>query len=255
MTDERDLWALVLAGGDGTRLRELTRAIAGVPIPKQYCRIAGERSLLEATLARVTGHVPPERTLVIVNADHLPLATDQLRGVPPANVLVQPANRDTGPGLLLSLLHLARRQPEARLAVFPSDHYVGNQAAFLAHVARATRLVGRLPAKVALLGICPEHPEPQYGYIEPARPLGLPDGGPAFHVAAFREKPTAAEAERIAGRGGLWNSFVMAFQLGRMLDLLRRARPADVLRLRAYLDDPRGPRPRLRHPPSMELLP
>ena len=76
------LWALVLAGGDGTRLQSLTRLIAGAPIPKQYCRLMGERSLLEETLARIKSLVPRARTLAIVNRDHLPLATPQLAGPP-----------------------------------------------------------------------------------------------------------------------------------------------------------------------------
>ena len=102
------LWALVLAGGDGTRLAPLTRRIAGAPIPKQYCRIVGERSLLEETLARLSGLVPRSRTCVVVNRGHLPLARPQTASLPPRNVIVQPRNRDTGPGLLLPILELAR---------------------------------------------------------------------------------------------------------------------------------------------------
>ena len=103
------LWALVLAGGDGTRLQALTRLIAGAPIPKQYCRIVGDRSLLETTLARIAPLVRRERTLAIVNRGHLSLARPQLAAIPTSNVLVQPQNLDTGPGLLVSLLALARR--------------------------------------------------------------------------------------------------------------------------------------------------
>ena len=100
----RSRWALVLAGGDGTRLQALTRAIAGRPIPKQYCRILGDRSMLEATLDRIRPLVPGERTAAVVNRDHLSLARPQLRVLPEDNLIVQPRNRDTGPGILLSLL-------------------------------------------------------------------------------------------------------------------------------------------------------
>src|SRR6059036_611241 len=89
------LWALVLAGGEGRRLQSLTRKIAGAPIPKQYCRIMGDRSLLEATLARIAPLVPQERTLAIVNRGHLPLARPQLAAIPASNVVVQPRNLDT----------------------------------------------------------------------------------------------------------------------------------------------------------------
>src|SRR5205809_8130719 len=93
-------WALVLAGGDGKRLQVLTRKIAGAPIPKQYCRITGDRSLLEATLARIVPLVPRARTLVVATRSHLELALPHLRAVPPANVTAQAGNRDTDPGIL-----------------------------------------------------------------------------------------------------------------------------------------------------------
>src|SRR2546430_17234884 len=144
-------WALVLAGGDGRRLQGLTRKIAGAPIPKQYCRITGGRSLLEATLARIFPLVPRERTLVIVNRSHLELALPQLPDVPPGNVIVQPGNRDTGPGIVFGLLDLAARRPRAPVVVFPSDHYVDDGAAFCDHLERAPLLVDRFPTSIALL--------------------------------------------------------------------------------------------------------
>ena len=230
-------WALVLAGGDGGRLRELTRTIAGAPIPKQYCRITGDRSLLEMTLARVGRLAPPQRTVAIVNQDHLPLATAQLADLPADNVVVQPRNRDTGPGILLSLLALVRRAPRARVAVFPSDHWVADDAAFVAHVERAFRVLDRLPDKLVLLGVRPDRPEPGYGYLEPGAPLDPPGGDPAFHVRAFREKPSATLAAEIWRRGGVWNSFVMVFRAARVLELLARERPEEFACLRGMWTD------------------
>src|SRR6478736_367153 len=105
-------WALVLAGGDGTRLKSLTHLITGAPIPKQYCRILGPRSLLERTLSRIAPLVTADRMLAIINREHLPIARSHLRSVEPRNVLLQPRNLDTGPGVLMSLLELARRDPD-----------------------------------------------------------------------------------------------------------------------------------------------
>ena len=227
------LWALVLAGGDGTRLQGLTRLITGAPIPKQYCRILGDRSLLEATLARVAPLVPPARTLAIVNRGHLSLARPQLAGLPLANVLVQPRNRDTGPGILLSLLHLASRDPRATVAVFPSDHDVRAEAAFRRQVARMVGVVDALPDRIALLGTRPDRPETGYGYILPGRRVG-----DAFEVAAFHEKPVRSMAARIVRSGGLWNSFVMVGRVARLLELIRAGRPDDVVRLGALPADP-----------------
>jgi mannose-1-phosphate guanylyltransferase len=228
------LWTLILAGGDGRRLSALTRLIAGAPIPKQYCRLLGERSLLEATIERIAPLVPPDRTLAIVNRDHVGLAERQLRALPGANVIVQPSNRDTGPGMLLSLLVLARRDPDALVAVFPSDHFVADAPAFLRHVARAELVVRRMPDRIALLGIPPEHADPGFGYVEPGEPAGYD----ARAVAAFHEKPCVAAAERLVRRGGLWNSFVMVCQAARMLQLLEAHRGSDVERMRSVVDSP-----------------
>src|SRR5262245_17754310 len=116
----QSLWALVLAGGDGTRLQRLTHVIAGAPIPKQYCRILGPRSLLETTLWRIAPLFSAERTLAIINRDHLAIARPQLRSLEARNVLVQPRNLDTGPGVLVSMVELVRRDAGATVAVFPS---------------------------------------------------------------------------------------------------------------------------------------
>ena len=132
-------WALVLAGGDGTRLQGLTRLIAGSPIPKQYCRILGSRSLLETTLSRIAPLVRTERTVTIVNRDHLAIARPQLRRLAARNVIVQPRNLDTGPGVLMSMLELARRDREATVAMFPSDHYVRDGDAFRRSFVRSFR--------------------------------------------------------------------------------------------------------------------
>jgi len=229
-------WALVLAGGDGTRLQELTRLIVGAPIPKQYCRIQSGQSLLEATVSRIAPLVSTARMLVIVNNDHLRLAREQLGGLPAENMLVQPYNRDTGPGILFALLELARRDPAATVAVFPSDHYVGNPQSFLAHVERATSVVDEYPERIALLGIRPDWADPGLGYIEPGTPLPLRRGGNAFRVSMFREKPSVQAAAQIVRSGGLWNSFVMVFRVARMLDLIAAVRPADYFTMRRFAE-------------------
>jgi mannose-1-phosphate guanylyltransferase len=233
-----NLWGLVLAGGDGTRLQPLTRALTGAPIPKQYCRIAGGRSLLEATIARIRPLIPRARTLVVVNHDHLEVASEQLGGLPPENVLVQPANRDTGPGLLFSLLHLVPRHRAATVVVFPSDHHVRDAGAFVARVEQLVQVVARLPDRIALLGVRPDGVESDLGYIEPGGPVPLGETGTALEVEAFHEKPDHHEAARIIAGGGLWNTFVMAFHRDRGLHLVRNTRPADYAHMKGLLDHP-----------------
>src|SRR2546428_9926412 len=188
----QSFWALVLAGGDGTRLQSLTNLIAGAPIPKQYCRILGPRSLLETTLWRIAPLVTAERTLAIINRDHLAIARPQLRSLDERNVLVQPRNLDTGPGVLVSMLELARRDPDATVAMFPSDHYVRDSDAFRRSIERMCRVVAALPEKIVLLGARPEHPDSGYGYITPGQ--ALDSDGDTFAVLAFHEKPAAPVA-------------------------------------------------------------
>src|SRR5438128_9955263 len=98
----QSLWALVLAGGDGTRLQSLTHLIAGAPIPKQYCRILGPRSMLETTLSRIAPLVSAERTVAIINRDHLGIARPQLRSLDARNGFAHPAYPVTGTTVRLS---------------------------------------------------------------------------------------------------------------------------------------------------------
>lgn len=227
----RRLWGLVLAGGDGVRLRALTRVISGHPIPKQYCDIVG-RSLLERTLGRTSRTIGLARTLVVVNRDHLAVAHAQLRDVLPLNLVVQPNNRDTGPGILLPLTLLERRDPEATVAVFPSDHWVGSDGRFMRHVARAAEIVARWPERIAVLGMEPTRPDPEYGYLARGRAIEVGEAGPAFAVDAFFEKPDALLAERLVRDGGLWSSFVMVFRVDALLAEIGRLLPQrlDVMR-------------------------
>jgi len=228
--------ALLLAGGDGKRLQDLTREIAGAPIPKQYCRLLRGSSLLEATVSRAHLFAPRERITVIVNRNHLALARDQLRTLPESNVFVQPLNRDTGPGLAFALLQLEKTHPDAIVAAFPTDHYIDDDREFIAHVLHAVNLVSRLPDKIAILGIPPDRPETGYGYIVPDGPLGA--YAKAYGVKAFTEKPSAAGARNIVSRGGLWNTFVMVFRISRMLELLCEYFPDDLYMLSLLRNSP-----------------
>jgi len=226
-------WVLVLAGGDGKRLNDLTREIVGRAIPKQYCRIYGDRSLLESTLSRTKRFTPASRSLVILNQAHFAFGMRELSSLPAANVLVQPCNRDTGPGIVFSLLHLAKRDPEALVAVFPSDHFVDDDAHFMTYVATASRVVADYPDKIALLGICPERPDVELGYITAGESLPHSEG--AWRVGSFAEKPDRERAFHLIRDGALWNSFVMVFRVSRMLELLGAVVPAELDRVRRLL--------------------
>jgi mannose-1-phosphate guanylyltransferase len=211
--------SLLLAGGDGTRLQDLTRALTGAPIPKQYCRLLHGSSLLETTISRAHFFSPRDQISVIVNENHLALAEEQLKPLPKENVYIQPLNRDTGPGLIFSLLNIERRYSDAIVAAFPTDHYIENNELFMDHALRAAEIISEFPDKIAILGVAPDRPETGYGYILPAGVLDDTNG--VYQVETFTEKPDFQKALALMERGGLWNTFVMIFRLSRMFELLK----------------------------------
>lgn len=233
VADTRERWGLILAGGDGTRLRSLTRRIAGDARPKQFCRILGSETLLEQTLRRVALTVAPDRTLVVVTRPHERFYAPLLADVPPGRLVIQPANRGTSPAILYGLLRLAAMAPADPVALFPSDHYVSDDEAFMMHVGAAMEAVRMRPDLVILLGIRPDSPDVEYGWIEPGE--AIPAEGPPtpYRVRRFWEKPSLALAKALLARGSLWNSFVMVAQVPALLTLIRSAVP-DLYR--AFLD-------------------
>jgi mannose-1-phosphate guanylyltransferase len=130
----RNLWGIVLVGGEGTRLRAFLQHLCGGRGIKQFCAVIGRRSMLEHTLARVERLIPRERMVVMVSADHRYEAAQQLAQWPADNIIYQPANRDTAPGILLPLAHVSHRDPFATVALFPADHFIVEEERFMASV-------------------------------------------------------------------------------------------------------------------------
>jgi len=216
-------WAVILAGGDGVRLRSLTRKIAGDERPKQFCSVLGKRTLLEETQRRAALELPPGRTLYVVNRMHEPYYAPILSDQPPANLVIQPRNRGTAPAILYSLLRIAAVNPEALVAFFPSDHYISNNERFMSHIRVALDATRRRPDLIILLGLDPESPEVEYGWIEPAEVI--PGHARVRRVRRFWEKPDRRLAQVLQLRGCLWNSFVMVASARALLEIIESAIP------------------------------
>jgi len=216
-------WAVILAGGDGTRLKSLTRHIAGDERPKQFCSVIGHATLLEETQDRAVLELAPQRTLYVVNRAHENFYRPILHGEPSANLIIQPSNRGTAPAILYSLLRIAARDPNAVVAFFPSDHYISDDAKFMAQIRTALDTAAVRRDLIMLLGLEPESPEVEYGWIEPSQ--AIRGHAHIFGVRRFWEKPSRMLAQVLQLRGCLWNSFVMVASVQALLDIIESAIP------------------------------
>jgi mannose-1-phosphate guanylyltransferase len=218
---------IVLAGGDGCRLKPFVHELRGNSLAKQYVNIIGTRSMIEHAFARAEKVIPRGRIFTVVNRDHLshPEARQQLTTRSEGTVVVQPENRDTFAGILLPLMHVHKRYPGATVVVFPSDHFIVEEDLFVSYVDLALLAAEQNPSSVVLLGIEPDQPETEYGYILPDGELTNSVPLYMWKIQTFIEKPDITLAEGLIAQGGLWNTMVMVFNCDTMLNLIHRLSP------------------------------
>jgi mannose-1-phosphate guanylyltransferase len=225
------VWSVVLAGGDGTRLRALTMRPCGTPVPKQFCSLHGGRTLLEDAIERAAGVVERERICAVVAEQHREWWPSALKGIPSRNIFVQPRNRGTGIGVLYSLLRLLALDPEAKVLLLPSDHYVRDEAILRQALRSALARIHHEQDTPVLLGLEPDDVDAELGYILPSDPD--PYGG--YRVGRFIEKPTVQLAKDIIEAGALWNGFIVAASARAVLDLFTQGLAPLVVRLKVAL--------------------
>lgn len=219
------LCGLVLAGGEGQRLKSFISRLRGDSLPKQYVKFTGARSMLEHTYRRAEKLIPRERLFTVVNQAHMKhhAVVDQLSGRHPGTAVVQPENRETGPGLQFPL-HIHKHHANAVVAVFPSDQFIWEEDRLMRHVRLAHAIVKRHPSKLVLLGIKPEYEESEYGYIVPNID-GVANGWEICGVTEFVEKPDVMRAHKLIARGALWNTMMMVFNASALLQWVEELRP------------------------------
>jgi len=221
----KDRCAVILAGGEGSRLRSLTWMIAGDDRPKQFCPIIDGRTLLDVTLERVRTGIAPENTYFSLTAKHECYYRGSLCDIPASRRIVQPENKGTAPAVLYSLMRIAVERPDATVAFFPSDHFFTDDEGFMGQVDSAFHAAALNPDSVVLLGIEPDKAETSYGWIEPAKSLFGGEARSFSRVERFWEKPSATVAERLMSSGCLWNSFVMVGRVDAFLEMFRECLP------------------------------
>ncbi|HEY4689778.1 MAG TPA: mannose-1-phosphate guanylyltransferase [Anaerolineae bacterium] len=213
-------FALIMAGGSGTRLWPLSREYR----PKQVLPLIGDRTMFQIAVDRLAPLFTPDRVFVVAGIDLTNLLHAQELGIPDENFVVEPMGRDTAPAIALGVIHLRRRNPEAIMAVLTADHYIADEAGFRRALEAAAKVAAR--GHLVTLGVTPDYPATGYGYIERGEPIESVDNLMAYSVVAFREKPNTALAERFLADGRhSWNSGMFIWRIDRFLAELARTMP------------------------------
>lgn len=228
-TKEPELWAIVLAAGEGKRLSHVTRRLYGWDIPKQFAALDGKETLLRQTMNRLAPIVPPSRTVVVVAANRRELAELQLAPYEGVQIVSQPSDAGTGPGIMLPLSIIKAQAPDATVVVTPSDHHVRGVEGFVESVRRAEEVARRAPAGLVLLGADADEPAVDLGWIVPQDHAAAP-GSSVDLVQHFVEKPPLMVAEGLLMRGALWNTLVLVGSVTSFWGQARRRMPRQTAR-------------------------
>ncbi|MBU2546911.1 MAG: NTP transferase domain-containing protein [Proteobacteria bacterium] len=212
------LYAVIMAGGSGTRFWPLSRAGR----PKQLLGVCRPEPMIRTTVDRVRPLVPPERILVVTAGSHAQAVRSLLPDLPPDNILVEPVGRNTAPCIGLAALVVRRRDPDGVMLVLPADHVIEKPAAFL-NLARAGAGLAASREALVTLGVVPSYPETGFGYIETGADAFEADGVRVLAVRRFHEKPDLDRARAYLASGRhFWNSGIFLWPARTILEWMAR---------------------------------
>lgn len=215
------LYVLILAGGSGERFWPLSRRTR----PKQLLSLFSEETLLAATLRRLDGLVAPENILILTNAEQEKGVRAIAKSIPAANIVAEPAKRDTAAAIALGVGWIAARAINATMVVLPADHLIQDVAGFQ-RTLRTAAMAAEQTGELVTVGIKPTWACPGFGYIEVGSPLTLREGGSApavANVVRFREKPSADLAEQFLASGNFrWNAGMFIWTISAILNAFER---------------------------------
>jgi mannose-1-phosphate guanylyltransferase len=229
-------YALIMAGGSGTRLWPLSRQNH----PKQSLKLVGERTMFQQAVERLDLLFKPEQILVVTRREHVDLLQSQTPGLPFNNFIVEPEGRGTAPAIGLAAIHLHHKDPTAVMAVLTADHHIADKKAFCNALAAAEALAQQ--GHLVTMGIKPSSPSTGFGYINQGEQLDVVNELPAYRVERFTEKPDLETATRMVNSGLYsWNSGMFIWRVDRILQEFEQQMPdlyAQLLKVEAALDTP-----------------
>ncbi len=220
MNRNKNFYAVILAGGSGTRFWPKSRTAR----PKQFLDMTGQGSLFRQTVKRISSAVQRDHIFVVTNQRYRRLVREQAgaRRIPPANILLEPAAKNTAPAICWAASRIYRKNPRAVMAVLPSDHLIGNNSLFLKALQKAAGLAGR--DYLVTFGIPPTRPETGYGYLQTRT---VPEGkSRILRVRRFIEKPSLDKAKRfVRSKNYFWNSGMFVWKAEVILRAFQEHQP------------------------------
>ena len=215
------VYAVIMAGGIGSRFWPKSRKAH----PKQFLNVFGDATLIQNTVARLQGVVPPERCFVVTHERYREQTLDQLPAVPEENILTEPVSRNTAPCIAYAAIKISAIDPEATMIVLPADHLIKNVRQFH-NVLRVAIEKAQEPGALVTIGITPTHPETGYGYIQFDGQIDMDEPPRPFPVRTFAEKPDIETAEHFIDSGDfLWNSGMFIWRADSILQQMQKHLP------------------------------
>ena len=228
-------YAVIMAGGSGTRLWPLSRR----NYPKQALKLVGERTMFQYAVQRIRPIFPPERIMVVTLAKHATILMEQVPELPAQNFILEPEGRGTAPAIGLAAIHIASQDPDGCMVILTADHFISKTEHFCEVLAAAEKVAdGRL----VTLGIQPSNASTGFGYIQQGALAGVENGFPFYTVERFTEKPDLATARQMLESGEYsWNSGMFVWQASRILKEFQTQMPeffAQLMKVNLVLGTP-----------------